>query len=55
MTLTRKQAIDEHRKMWNWIADETEKRGEIVKKRLHVPIITVLNCQKEYKQTYKKS
>ena len=25
MRLTREQAIAEHRKMWNWIADETEK------------------------------
>lgn len=24
MNLTRDQAISEHRKMWNWIADETE-------------------------------
>lgn len=31
MKLTRKQAIAEHRKMWNWIADEHEK-GNVVKK-----------------------
>ena len=30
MKLTKSQAIAEHRKMWNWIADETEKRGTIV-------------------------
>ena len=30
MKITREQAIAEHRKMWNWIADETEKRGENV-------------------------
>lgn len=24
MTLTREEAIENHRKMWNWIADETE-------------------------------
>lgn len=26
MELTREQAITEHRKMWNWIADEIEKQ-----------------------------
>lgn len=26
MKLTKKQAIEGHRKMWNWIADEIEKR-----------------------------
>ena len=25
MELTREEAISEHRKMWNWIADEIEK------------------------------
>ena len=25
MKLTREEAISEHRKMWNWIADEIEK------------------------------
>ena len=28
--LTKEQAIAEHRKMWRWIAEETEKRQEIV-------------------------
>lgn len=32
MKLTREQAIAEHRKMWNWIADETLKRKEKVTK-----------------------
>lgn len=30
--LSKEQAIKEHRKMWNWIADETLKRQEIVTK-----------------------
>lgn len=30
--LTREQAIKEHRKMWNWIADETLKRERKVYK-----------------------
>ena len=30
--LTKEQAIAEHRKMWNWIADETEKSKKIVGK-----------------------
>ena len=32
MELTREQAIAEHRKMWNWIADETLRKGYKVKK-----------------------
>lgn len=32
MGLTRKEAIQKCRDMWNWIADETEKLGRIVKK-----------------------
>ena len=28
--MTREEAIENHRKMWNWIADETEKRKKIV-------------------------
>ena len=38
MKLTREQAIAEHRKMWNWIAEETEKRKEIVRKREYMAI-----------------
>lgn len=30
MELTKKQAISEHRKMWNWIAEETLKQKEII-------------------------
>ncbi len=33
MKLTREQAIKEHRKMWNWIADETLKRKKCVDKK----------------------
>lgn len=29
MELTREQAIAEHRKMWNWIADEIEKENHV--------------------------
>lgn len=32
MSLTKKQAITNHRKMWNWIADETERRKCCVNK-----------------------
>lgn len=32
MNLTFDEAIANHRKMWNWIADETEKRKHIVLK-----------------------
>lgn len=30
--LTKEQAVKEHRKMWNWIADETEKRKQTINK-----------------------
>ena len=32
MKLTREQAIAEHRKMWNWIADETERTRHVAEK-----------------------
>ncbi len=32
MTLTKKLAIKLHRKLWNWIADETIRRKEVVGK-----------------------
>lgn len=32
MNLTFDEAIENHRKMWNWIADETERRKRIVSK-----------------------
>lgn len=35
MMLTREEAIAEFRKMWNWIADETEKRQAIVDKQTY--------------------
>lgn len=35
MMLTREQAIIEFRKMWNWIADETEKRQKVVDKQTY--------------------
>lgn len=31
--LTREEAIRRHRLMWNWIADETEKTGELITKK----------------------
>lgn len=33
MCLSKEQTIFEHRKMWNWIADQTEKLNKIVKKK----------------------
>ena len=33
MNLTREQAIAEHRKMWNWIADETLRQKRVVGKK----------------------
>ena len=34
--LTKEEAIEEHRKMWRWIAEETEKRQEIVYKEDYI-------------------
>ena len=31
-TLTKDEAIEQHRKLWRWIADETKKQGRIVDK-----------------------
>lgn len=31
--LTREEAIRRHRLVWNWIADETEKTGELITKK----------------------
>ena len=31
--LTREEAIRRHRLMWNWLADETEKIGELITKK----------------------
>lgn len=33
MILTKEQAIENHRKMWNWIADETLKQKRIIRKK----------------------
>lgn len=45
MTLTKKLAISLHRKMWSWIADETERQKEIVTKCEYPPFrhITIDN------------
>ena len=32
MQLTKEQAIIEHRKMWNWIADQYKNRTDLLKK-----------------------
>lgn len=53
MELTREQAIENHRKMWHWIADETEKREEKVIKEdyfkehpeLEVPYLNCYCCE----------
>lgn len=36
MKLTKEQAITEHRKMWRWIAEETEKRKYVLSKRTYL-------------------
>lgn len=46
MNLTRDQAISEHRKMWNWIADETEKQKRKVYKDEYFYKIGIENAPK---------
>ena len=55
MKLTREQAISEHRKMWNWIADMTEKLKRRVEKEeyfrgigfLDIPYMKCYCCEFE--------
>lgn len=45
MELTREQAIEEHRKMWNWIADKIES--------LKI-VIDIISYKREYLYLFKK-
>lgn len=60
MKLTKKEAIRRHRLMWNWIADETLRRYELVKKEEAFehfgwkPVYAMCWCC-EYDRTHKKS
>lgn len=45
--MTREEAIEAHRKMWNWIADESEKTGKI-KNKLDYHVEMGLLKNKEY-------
>lgn len=47
--LTREQAIIEHRKMWNWIANETLKQKRIVQKKEY---FNFFNKEKSYNYCY---
>lgn len=44
MKLTFEEAIENHRKMWNWIADETEKRRELVNKSDYFEENDIIMC-----------
>ena len=46
MNFTREQAIELHRKMWNWIADETEKQKRKVYKDEYFYKIGIENAPK---------
>lgn len=67
MELTREQAIAEHRKMWNWIADEIEKEKMIcdidmykdfyltvLRKMTILPVERCFLCEYARKEKYKK-
>ena len=41
MNLTREQAIAEHRKMWNWIADETNRLKRKVSKYKYFDVMRI--------------
>lgn len=55
MSLTKQQAIEKHRQMWNWIADETLKRkckiikmdyfNENLDKNEEPPLVSCYACQ----------
>ena len=55
MTLTKELAIKLHRKLWRWIADETERRKEVVekydyplfKRKKYITAAGVVNTPKE--------
>lgn len=36
--LTKKQAVEEHRKMWRWIAEETEKQKRVITKEEYLSL-----------------
>ena len=42
MELTKQQAIEGHRKMWNWIADKIEKD----KSTYDIPMLKIFYCKK---------
>lgn len=44
MKLTFNEAIANHRKMWNWIADETEKRKRIITKYIYFKENDIKEC-----------
>lgn len=45
--LTREQAIEEHRKMWNWIADETLKQKRKVNENEYFQHINLTDIPKD--------
>lgn len=45
MNLEFDEAIENHRKMWNWIADETEKRKEVVNKSVYFEENEINRCK----------
>lgn len=44
MKLTFDDAIENYRKMWNWIADETEKRKRIITKHIYFKENDIKEC-----------
>lgn len=54
MKLTREQAIKEHRKMWRWIAEETENRRYCVSKTKYYIGKTVFLTQQEAEAALEK-
>ena len=46
MQLTKEQAIKEHRKMWNWIADQYEQHTDLIEKYKNVDSLKHYNVNK---------
>lgn len=54
MELTKKQAIEEHRKMWNWIADAIKNKEDCLLVVSHYDWISLIaNLKRHYLLNYK--
>lgn len=50
--MTKQECIENHRKMWNWIADETEKRKDPVSKEDYFKYVGVSLLNRPFMDCY---